>query len=47
MNEKRGRNCMCKLMEEILVKDNLNQAYLQVFRNKGQDNHIKKQTSPK
>jgi RNA-directed DNA polymerase len=35
MNETRGRNCMCKLMEEILGKNNLNQEYLQVYRNKG------------
>jgi RNA-directed DNA polymerase len=35
MNETRGRNCMCKLMEDILGKNNLNQAYLQVYRNKG------------
>lgn len=35
MNEVRGRNCVENLMEEILAKDNLNQAYLQVYRNKG------------
>jgi len=28
-------NCMEELMEKILEKDNLNKAYLQVYRNKG------------
>ena len=35
MNETGGRNCMEKLMEKILERDNLNKAYLQVYRNKG------------
>lgn len=35
MNEMRGRDCMENLMEQILAKNNLNQAYLQVYRNKG------------
>jgi hypothetical protein len=26
---------MCKLLESILMSDNLNRAYLQVYRNKG------------
>ena len=35
MNEAGGRNCMENLMEKILERDNLNKAYLQVYRNKG------------
>lgn len=35
LKTERGRNSMEKLMEKIFSKENLNKAYIQVYRNKG------------